>query len=299
MMHSSWRLSLLCNISDIDQALFYLYICLLWKARLSHLRVLLVLLHTNKIIVSNERGMDWNLTNTSSVSTQKTIGKEGRRDRRHRAPAGVPPEPALGSWEPSVRPGDWAGQSDQGTGGGEGRRGSPAGECQPFGSRQRSPECKHVVLMLVISVETKEICIWLRAIIFSRVFVVYSIFFKSILTWFSSCSDSPLQTELDTKTEQVLHLREELRKKEATIAQMEGNITKLEGKLEWVSSDICVGVETGPKIRRKIGDSFFARVMRSLPGLETSVFFYSFLIVFRCIWIYALFFVDVIIYLYL
>ncbi|KAK7083847.1 hypothetical protein SK128_028622, partial [Halocaridina rubra] len=40
-----------------------------------------------------------------------------------------------------------------------------------------------------------------------------------------------LNTELDTKTEHVVSLREELRKREAMIAQLEGNITKLEGKL--------------------------------------------------------------------
>ncbi|XP_042874854.1 golgin subfamily A member 4-like isoform X2 [Penaeus japonicus] len=48
-----------------------------------------------------------------------------------------------------------------------------------------------------------------------------------------------LTTELDTKTEQILHLREELRKKEAMIAQMEGNITKLEGKLDAAMSAVA------------------------------------------------------------
>ncbi|XP_068231559.1 centrosomal protein of 135 kDa-like [Palaemon carinicauda] len=41
-----------------------------------------------------------------------------------------------------------------------------------------------------------------------------------------------LTAELDTKTEHLGNLREELRKKEALIAHLEGNITKLQGKLD-------------------------------------------------------------------
>ena len=41
-----------------------------------------------------------------------------------------------------------------------------------------------------------------------------------------------LQTELDTKTEGVASLREELRKREALVAQLEGSVTRLEGRLE-------------------------------------------------------------------
>lgn len=113
--------------------------------------------------------MDWHLLNATSVSTQKTIGKEGRGDRGHRAPAGVPPKSTVGSREPSVRPGDWAGQGDEGAGGGEGRRGSLAGERQPSGPRQGSPDGKHVVSMLFLFLwgRGKGICKWLRFVLSS------------------------------------------------------------------------------------------------------------------------------------
>ncbi|MPC40930.1 Centrosomal protein [Portunus trituberculatus] len=43
---------------------------------------------------------------------------------------------------------------------------------------------------------------------------------------------SVMQTELDTKTEGVASLREELRKREALVAQLEGSVTRLEGRLD-------------------------------------------------------------------